>query len=1224
MNRRRGALSSHRIEKDANDVLTGRISMGAGELLECIHAINPTGRGLGPADERRRYQLKSRLQSLLIRKFQDDIVVTADTRGVVAIRHRYLGQDACHARIDELDEDARARVRLVLDLGDVHDPEAEGMAMPPSSEVAADESSLARARAALAEFDYETACAHFEHAAVGPSGDPAAARELLELLVDQLALYEQSLALVPRLPERATADPEVRALLAVAASRAGDLATAHRLLDTLTGPRAADAWCALAQAALDRGACDEVERCVARLAACDPAHPEVHRFRDEVTRLRADARSPAEQELLRIAEGGDDAAIEAAARAVLARWPDSPIAGRTLGKLQEQRRRANAERLLAMARAALTDRQVGRTAELCRQARALGAETAGLLDQIREAEAAERRAREDAGVAAVCTQLADGDPRPGLHAYLALEPDQRRRVRDRLAVPMLEWLETAPHRGATVDAILALAAASEALEHDDAARALALLDVHAPLLTGVSRANEVRAAAQHRIAAARRNLTTTTFEQAQRVLAAGDLDLCQRLLDRVDRRDLDSATRPRLDRVLHELQERRDAVRRRARVDELVASGDLVTACRELTSLLAADPGVADRGEAMLAQLDELRRKLRRVWCVRSDDVGRRLDDHDPIGELLGPLPYLGGIASWLLAGGRELVIATANGRHVFLGRVSVDDRQLLERRYLRAPEPLGGLISTTIDGDTLWLAGESGHVLQVSWSTGEPVRWSSLGPLLDDRERVERVFQLPGATHLWLETGAPGSLPSDRVIEIESWRVRRRLPASRGFQKLVAGSSSCVVGTGYKRDAVIYTERGTVAEPLTACAGMRVSTVTTDPRGKLVVLGARSGGDDDNDDDDNDGGGTVELMQLADGRAVRCEVLPDSHVERALQAASARGPDRLFVHHALDLGVARLVTFRVAEPGLELVHSVAAPSHVVLVQDAEADQLVCLWDSARRVELTRLGVETPAFDDAVEVAARSILPALARYFACLPHPEPTHAPAVGGLDAADAAACRGDWSEVRARLEPVPLDEVEPHEIAHHCHLLGIALLRTGAAAARVHEIWSAGLRHDVSEERYSSCKLDRCLELIEPLPDPLPDAWWGDGATLIRQLRGAIATADRCLAANDASAALEALRCRAVSKTGETQSAARLAAAWLASEPHGAAACFDKAIALSRFVEIAAHGKLDLPALEAWNQDRLSAVADQAERWLAGWLEDGTGASPARRTSPQVHATA
>jgi hypothetical protein len=189
--------------------------------------------------------------------------------------------------------------------------------------------------------------------------------------------------------------------------------------------------------------------------------------------------------------------------------------------------------------------------------------------------------------------------------------------------------------------------------------------------------------------------------------------------------------------------------------------------------------------------------------------------------------------------------------------------------------------------------------------------------------------------------------------------------------------------------------------------------------------------------------------------------------------------------------------------------------------------------------------------------------------------------------------------------LEDVPLDSVAPPLIAHHSHLLGIAWLRTGAEAARVQALWQAGLPREQDAGRYFTCRLDVCLELVEPMPDPLPDAWWCAETSIVRQLRGAIATADRLLAGGAPEAALEVMRRRVVTRTRELQSAARLAAAWLAIDPHHTGDCFDKAIALARFVALTACPLFDLPIQGAFRPEQLTAIAGRAEQWLASWHE-------------------
>lgn len=1201
MSRRHTASSAQQAEQRALDLLARRTPIAADALLEVIHAINPTARSLAPAQQRRRYRLKAQLQSLLLRTFFDDLVISEEAHRVVAIRHRYLGQDACHAQLDELDDDARARVQWLLDTGATADAASED---PPVASTAVATApgiggAIEQGRTALDEFDYDAARACFERAVAAAPGDPVAAGALLELLVDHLALDTDALALEDRLAVPAAADSDVRALLAVAAARLGDGAAARRLLGGLSTRRAADAWVLLAHRAAEQRAPDELERCIARLAELDPARPELVDLRAAIDRLHADSRRPAEQELRDAAAHLDDTELESMARALLVRWPDSTIAGKVLGGIHDRRRASEAQLVMARARAALSAGELVHAMELCRQARAIGAETQAVMNEIRLAEAVQRRLREDADVAAVCARLREPDRRAGLAGYLMLEAEPRRRVRAQLEMPMLDWLESAARHhkesrhGALVDGALALSAADDALARGDNEHAIALLERHAAALRDVAHASELAAEAHRRIAVRRRAAAATGIDQARLVLAAGDLDGCERACAELDRRDLDGAQRQQLDDLLEQLRARRDTARRREHITRLVASGDLVGARRELEALLTAHPLPGERAASLRDELDELRAEVRRVWHVRADELGELQDGHDRIGELLGPLPYSHLILPWLVAGGRELLLATAEGAHVFLARVRVDDGRILDRRYLRTPAPLGALVARIVDDDTLWLIGEDGRVLRVAWRTGEPLRWASLASFLIDDERIEKVFVVPGGSHLWLEAMAPRGEPVTRVIEIDAWRLRRQLPQSRNLEPLVAGSASCVIGTAHDGGALRYAERGTVLEELSACAGVHVSAVTSAPDGGLIVLGHRLPEVDE-----------LEIARVKDGRIVHRALLPESMYERAHRCATAGAARLIVVHHVVEIGDARLVALRIGDPDLAPVYTVVAPSDLVLAQDVDATEVAGMWDTGRGVKLARVSAEPPAFDDVHGSRGRWSLPALAGYFPCGPYE--ADAADDGRLHAANEAARLGQWHEVRAKLEHVALDSVSPGQLPHHCHLLGLALLRTQADAARIRTLWTTGLALERSDAPpFRLCGLDACLELLDAPSESTetPSA----GASLTRELRAVIATADRLLAIGDPQAALSALRCRAVTVASELQSTARLAAAWLAVDADRARDRFDKAIALARFVELPSRDAIELPIEAAYQPERLADLLAQANHWLATWDDRG-----------------
>lgn len=94
----------------------GRVVLEPRALCRLIRAVSPTGRALGDEARRQAHALKARLQSAAIRQLEAALVVrrTPDPR-IVGLGLRRDGNgsvrdDLGHARLDALDDDARARV----------------------------------------------------------------------------------------------------------------------------------------------------------------------------------------------------------------------------------------------------------------------------------------------------------------------------------------------------------------------------------------------------------------------------------------------------------------------------------------------------------------------------------------------------------------------------------------------------------------------------------------------------------------------------------------------------------------------------------------------------------------------------------------------------------------------------------------------------------------------------------------------------------------------------------------------------------------------------------------------------------------------------------------------------------------------------------------------------------------------------------------------------------
>jgi hypothetical protein len=254
----------HSLDPDA--VIAGRVHPSAEDLVALIHERNPTGRGLPPHVAASRYKQKSRLQSLLVARFKEEIDVRAapNEPGVVSLHHRASGLDACHAPIADLDEEVRSWVQFTIDTAASAAPsspapvslapraESSPLYTPPASrasraprdarpptgaeDLRASELVSAGKEAMLA-FDYDEARRQFEAALARSGGGAEPAGLLLSLLVEHLALDKEALAVEPSLSAEARADPLAGVLLALAAARSGGREDALRRMKELRARR---------------------------------------------------------------------------------------------------------------------------------------------------------------------------------------------------------------------------------------------------------------------------------------------------------------------------------------------------------------------------------------------------------------------------------------------------------------------------------------------------------------------------------------------------------------------------------------------------------------------------------------------------------------------------------------------------------------------------------------------------------------------------------------------------------------------------------------------------------------------------------------------------------------------------------------------------------------------------------------------------------------------------
>ena len=870
---------------DPEAVLEGKVSVDVAALCRLVHQVNPTSEPVGAAEAARRYRLKSRLQSLLVRRFGESLDVVADGPGdsdVVSLRHPLLDRDACHAVVSELDDDARSWVRWRLDTGGADEaPVAAAIPTPagPSDDL------LRRGGSLLDEYDYDGARACFERE-LARAGSREAAAALIGLLVEHLADYEGALGVAERLRGDAADDPGVRRMLALAAAHAGRREEAERWLAGVDPGSATDALAAIAHADIRAHDIAAARLHIDRLRDVDPVHPELLRLEDTMAGEQARGLERAEAELAKAEHGP---AAEALAREVAARWPESAVARRILRAAEGRRRAEEAGRLSEEARAAAEGGEPSRAVALLQRACALhpaDRAVAARLDAARALESERRRRDEIDGIAAALRVEAAPD---ALSRYARLPDTQREEVRGLVRRRETDWVETLLQNGTrprqAVEAALALAGAL-AGEPEDPEEAIAALDRHAPALRSIPLAATLWERIRTREEARRRAAAVAALEEAERALErsveklslrplprqAGSVpgdrcgtsgmglgspepdpapnrhralathscrsvlegpgtDRATARLTKIDRSVLGARELERLAAAEARAQRLRAMDAHIRRFEQWAAAGDELRAIAELDrALLLASPS---EREGLVSRRDGLRSEVRRQWCTKHvERPGQWLGLSDISCRRLGE-------QGALVAGGEEAVLVSTHGDWLLVRVVDVSGGCVARATMVRTPVPMP--IPRWCADDSTVTAATPAAAIRLDHRSGDVLDWMTFDTAASRDPDAEAV--VVDGDHVWLEPGRRG--PSGaRVATLSRRKLSRPVAGMVRVRAVWSAGGGLAVGAGLRGGLSVCSPRGAElwVGHSTGEQGVPQATLGLDGHSLLLVTGGEAG----------------------------------------------------------------------------------------------------------------------------------------------------------------------------------------------------------------------------------------------------------------------------------------------------------------------------------------------------------------------------------------------
>lgn len=1217
----------------AEEVLSGRVRVSFTQCFALINAVNPTGEDIDEASKLARYATKTKLIDYLIRTHQGDLEVERDANDadVVSIRRRAHPADACHAVILELDDDARSWVRAQLDAASWVDNEAPADVVKEATQH--EGSALDRARAALAEYDYEAAKQLFESAAA--TGSREAVEQLIELNVDLLAADEDALRVAKRIdPARMSA--QTRCLLGIAAARLERDKDAMRWIEHNDSVRVGEVLATLTGTALRAGDLDASQDRLRILRERCPGHEAIIQLEDGVAALRSESRAPAERTIVELYDSGDLDSAESEARALLTRWPNSEVARRIVRDVSTRRREIERGRLVANANEAISQDNLHRAIELLTLAKSVGAtDVDSRIDELRATVAvSDARAR----VVRVLTHLADGGVQLALQTYATLAAEDRdavRRVDDAEIFTHVESLLALRSRSKPAEiaaACMSVMKAEGALGRgDDRAAEIALAPHVSLLLRGVStravveavrRASTVRSSAH----------ATEKLEAAEQAVFAGDYATAQAALQQVEAIPRDLADRAAS--VTHQVTlgsaiERHTQSYRRAVTQ--FAFFEALGAIDELIGLTSDDEQrswqeARERTEASLFAAWRLLVVNECTQDILTDDLdpGRWLDH---CRRLLTPdSEYAFFVDAW--------------SRWLFVRKLDVATNSVVEAVSMRTPAPMTEA-DAWLDGDTLIIVGGRVHYLRLCTRTWAITQWQSQPTHVGADVRVDMLKALPRTRFAWLETSTIGAHePSGRLLDLERGRVHREI--SNAVDVVPLGGNGDFVAIGDGRASARFTADGKRAERLEF--GDVIAAVTN-PRGDGLVAACQI-------DPDASGDDRLHLVTVDAARAIRQTLcVDDASVSSRLHLAATSAAGLVALLWRSDSGSFQIRTWHASRDGLEPAWSTDAPSATCFLSDLDGHHLVAAASTTAGLQIEPVRSGALRFDEGVHNVR---FPRYPPTYACSDIPgaqrarrlalaarvkgwsrshydhwmeeqgmsfthDPEHMmasimlgpsdlaltrapnqelmdlavklhPRHGGLARikADSLVYRRKWEEVIELLSPFEAAPESTGHPRHALHLLATAHLYQG-------EFHTAKRLFERARNYGGPCELDKWVELAALLAKPVDD---DTSAPTAAHVLGALRACSDALDEGDLATARRILDRPWMRRTDADDVAYCRARLWLSSEPVTPAERFNKTLVLAQALH--RHGATSGDSVPLLSTTRRSSVIDEAIAWL------------------------
>jgi hypothetical protein len=1002
---------------DPYEVLEGRVKVTSHELIRLIHRVNPTTEGLGAKKESERYKIKARLQSLLIRQFCDGLLVGQPDPGnpqMISLKLQYFDGDACHALLPELDPDARSWAQRQIDEAvsqggaEIGEPPAAGLHRQSFDGTNAGKEEYSQnqlidlGRQALEEYDYETCDDYFYRAFIMSRGGIEAALTILEFYVNHLALYEKAIALADSLSASAKKDEDIKILLALAASRLGNIDRALDFLGSLVQPRASEVYLLGAKYFVTEGNVHRAKELQAVLKSfeLDELQPEIIQLENDIERLRRKSLEPAEQEMLFAWQQGEWEQAVKLARQLLVEWPQNKDARRICNEFARQQRTDRLNLLLRRADEANSKADFIEEVELLKKAMALSKDDHGLSERFKLVQQAAKLQRDEAEIAETIEPWAAGRKKESLLRFVTLPGKQRREIMNRIQDPHFSWLsqiisaQSSLKPGKIVEAVLALGESKEILQKGgDPLPVVAVLDLHSKVLRSVPAAQDILHRAQVMSNAIESAKAKELLKKAGDLAAVEDFQSARECIDGVKVDGLDEDNR----KILADINAKLDRLEQIQTMKKKY-TGESARAnhfsSRDIALKLAGivEPNTAWHWHEKAVYHSA---QIKKEWSF----VIGNIEDLPPCCISSGQARTAENAGSCLLPDGGHIILVSGHDRWVFLGVFCIREQEFKQAVMFRIPAGSMAYPGIYPAGNEIWITGDKGHVVSLTLEPPDILSWHDFSEFVTGGNIVENVYVFPKRGYLWLHSREAGVRGDEicEVIDMEQRRVERRFKVKGQPIIIKTGDGFRIAVQDFFSESIqMFSEQGKKTGTFSLATKGPAHAAALHPNGSDYVFLPFEDPDDgdcfqelapgDEDEENNDFLLTIEKAPDGEGT---CQpfIIDDSHGELIHSIYTALDHGLIFIYfgdNSTEESRYYLAAFTTSEHGFEKLYQVESPGKLILAADEFSQKVVAINTGNGGYQAVILGRDKPVFaDNAVDPGFKLSLPSFDRLMTC-------------------------------------------------------------------------------------------------------------------------------------------------------------------------------------------------------------------------------------------------